>query len=365
MEYIHFEPGWPEFTWDSGAVEAPLAALRHKQGRYLGGMEALGLGLKSEARLEVLMSDVVKSWAIEGEKLNPDEVSSSMARRLGLDTGGLPPASREVDGVVEMMLDATQQYSTPLTKERLFGWHCALFPTGFSGLLRISAGSWRAGPMQVVSGSIGHERLHFEAPEACRVTREMDAFLAWFESKSNWDPTIRAAIAHLWFLTIHPFDDGNGRLARVICDMALARADQTSARYYSLSAQLESERKQYYLELESAQRGGMDVTGWILWFLGCLDRAMVSGSESLASVLAKAKTWKRIQAHSINERQRTVLTRFLGDFSGFLTTSKYAKLAKCSHDSALRDIHELLSWGILAKNKGGGRSTSYRAADVD
>jgi len=331
-------------------------------------MEALGFDLRSEAGLVVLTSDVVKSSAIEGETLDPNEVRSSLARRLGLDFGGLPRPGRDVEGVVEMLLDATRNAAAPLTKERLCAWHAALFPTGRSGLARITVGAWRtgeSGPMHVVSGPVGHERVHFEAPAAGRLDAEMSRFLLEFEAPSTTDPVLRAGIAHLWFVTIHPFEDGNGRIARAIADLALARADGTKERFYSLSSQFEAERKSYYLELETAQRGELEITRWLEWFLGCLGRAIDGAESTLAAVFRKARTWQRIQKRPVNERQRSVINRLLGDFEGVLTSSKYAKLAKCSSDSALRDIQELAARGILVQNEGGGRSTSYRLAEPE
>lgn len=368
MSYIHELPGWPKFSWDSDALTALLAAVRHKQGKLLGKMESLGFELRTEASLTVLTSDVVKSSAIEGEHLKPDEVRSSIARRLGLDAAGLPKAGRDVEGVVEMMLDATQNFEAPLTEERLFGWHAALFPTGRSGMGRITAGAWRtqeSGPMQVVSGPMGHEKVHFEAPDAALLASEMSKFLEWFNASSSADPVLKAGIAHFWFVTIHPFEDGNGRAARAIADVLLARADGTKQRFYSMSSQIEVERKDYYLRLESAQRGSLDITAWLAWFLECLERAIDNADTSLASVLRKARVWQGINRQPVNERQRLVINRLLGDFKGFLNTSKYATLAKCSTDTALRDIRELLDRGIIVQNPGGGRSTSYRLADSE
>jgi Fic family protein len=342
--------------------------VRHRQGRHLGRMEALGFDLRAEASLVTLTDDVVKSSAIEGEILNLGEVRSSVARRLGLDVAGLPGPGREVEGVVEMMLDATRNFRTPLTVERLFGWHAALFPTGRRGMHRITVGAWRTdetGPMQVVSGPIGHETVHFQAPDADRVAREVVAFLDWFNAGSVIDPVVRAGIAHFWFVTIHPFDDGNGRIARAIGDMVLSRADGTKDRFYSMSAGIEAERKEYYRELESAQQGDLDITRWLAWFLGCLDRAIDGADKTLASVLRKAKLWQWINQRPVNDRQRKVINRMLDNFKGHLSTSKYAKLAKCSADTALRDIRELLDRGVLVKNPGGGRSTSYRLAESD
>ena len=368
MTFIHEKPGWPQFSWDSEALSAPLAAVRHKQGKHLGKMEALGFDLRAEANLSVLTSEVVNSSAIEGEALNAEEVRSSIARRLGLDIAGLPEPRREVEGVVEMTLDATQNFGTPLTSERLFGWHASLFPTARSGMSRITVGAWRtkeAGPMQVISGPIGREKVHFEAPGADRIESEMARFLEWYNSSPAVDPVFKAGIAHFWFVTIHPFEDGNGRIARAIGDMALSQADGTSDRFYSLSSQLEAERKDYYLQLEAAQRGDLDITRWLTWFLGCLDRTIGNADKTLAAVLLKARLWQRINLRPVNNRQREVINRMLGGFEGFLTTSKYAKLAKCSQDTALRDIRELLERGIFVQNPGRGRSTSYRLAEPD
>lgn len=368
MAYIHERADWPDFTWDSQALSGPLAAVRHKQGKHLGKMETLGFDLRTEASLVALTNEVVKSSAIEGEHLNPEEVRSSIARKLGLDSGGLPVPGRDVDGVVEMMLDATREYDKPLTDERLFGWHAALFPTGRSGMHRITVGDWRKdqhGPMQVVSGPIGKEKVHFQAPKAQRLAEEMARFLDWFESALAIDPVLKSGIAHFWFVTIHPFDDGNGRIARAVAEMALSRADQTKERFYSMSSGIEAQRKEYYLQLESAQGSNLDITAWLAWFLDCLDHTIDDADKSLGSVLEKAKLWQKINPRPVNERQRGVINRMFDNFKGHLTTSKYAKLAKCSNDTALRDIRELLDRGIIVKNPGGGRSTSYRLADPE
>jgi Fic family protein len=285
MTYIHERPGWPDFKWDSEALTGPLAAVRHKQGRHLGKMEALGFDLRTEASLTALTDEVVKTSAIEGESLNPNEVRSSIARRLGLDVAGLPMPGREVDGIVEMMLDATRNHDTPLTAERLFGWHAALFPTGRSGMGRITVGAWRTGeadPMQVVSGPIGKERVHFEAPQAERLESEMESFLRWFNMRMALDPVLKAGIAHFWFVTLHPFVDGNGRIARAIAEMALSQADGTTERFYSMSSSIEAERREYYFQLESAQRGSLDITAWLAWFLACLDRT-IEGADTVLS----------------------------------------------------------------------------------
>ncbi len=365
--WIHEYQNWPKFTWNAEALTSKLADIRHRQGRLLGRMEGLGFELKQEASLNTLTNDVVKSSAIEGENLRPEEVRSSIARRLGLDIAGLVPASRNVEGIVEMMLDATQCFSKPLTKERLFNWHGALFPTGRSGMHWITVGDWRpldAGPMQVVSGPIGREKLHFEAPSADRLEDEMQVFLEWFDNHQTIDPVLKAGIAHLWFVTIHPFEDGNGRIARAIGDMALARADGMSDRFYSLSSQIDSECQHYYDQLEKQQRGALDITGWLDWFLECLGRAISSAEIALGNVLFKAQLWDRLNKQSVNERQRLIINRMLeGDFKGYMNTSKYAKLAKCSNDTALRDIQDLKERSVFIQNPGGGRSTSYRLLD--
>lgn len=365
--WIHENKNWPNFSWDMKSLASKLADIRHRQGRLLGRMEGLGFELKCEASLNTLTNDVVKSAAIEGENLNPEEVRSSIARRLGIDIAGLIPSSRNVEGIVEMMLDATQQFFRPLTKDRLFDWHAALFPTGRSGMHKITIGGWRtvaAGPMQVISGPIGKEKIHFEAPDADRLEKEMQVFLKWFGNGDVIDPVIKAGIAHLWFVTIHPFEDGNGRIARAIGDMGLARADGTQDRFYSLSSQIEAERKHYYAQLEKQQRATLDITDWLSWFLDCLGRAISNAETTLSNVLFKAQLWETINQKPVNDRQRLIINRMLeDDFEGFMNTSKYAKLAKCSNDTALRDIQELKERGIFIKNPGGGRSTSYRLPD--
>lgn len=367
--WIHEHQNWPNFTWDKEVLVTKLADLRHRQGRLLGRMEGLGFELKREASLRMLTNDVVKTSAIEGENLNPIEVRSSIARKLGIDIAGLIQSSRDVDGIVEMMLDATQKFSNPLTKERIFDWHAALFPTGRSGMHRIIVAQWRtleSGTMQVVSGPIGREKVHFEAPTADKLENEMAAFLKWFENNNPIDPVIKAGIAHLWFVTIHPFEDGNGRIARAIGDMSLARADGTTDRFYSLSSQIEIERKNYYAQLEIQQRGTTDITSWLYWFLDCLGRAINNAETSLANVLFKANLWHSINQKPVNDRQRHIINLMLDDsFEGFINTSKYAKLAKCSNDTALRDIIELKDRGVFIQNHGGGRSTSYRLPDPE
>ena len=366
--YIYELPKWPDFRWDSKRLADQLAAVRHRQGRLIGRMEALGLGLQKQATLQSLTEEVVKSSEIEGETLNRDQVRSSLARRLGVDIGGLTPADRNVEGIVEMMLDATEKYAEPLTAERLLGWHAALFPTGRSGMRKITAGNWRtpeAGPMQIVSGPEGRQRVHFEAPAAERLDAEMHGFLDWFDGTSeNLDPVLKSGIAHLWFVTIHPFEDGNGRIARAIADQQLARSEEGSQRFYSMSSQIRQERKAYYDILEATQKGGLGITPWLEWFLGCLDRAFESAETILASVLRKARFWERHAGEKFNERQKTMLNRLLDGFEGKLTSSKWATITKTSQDTASRDINDLLARDILVKDAGGGRSTSYSLAEI-
>jgi Fic family protein len=367
MSYIHEREAWPHFRLDQDKVAAKLAAVRHRQGRLLGRMEELGFLLRGEATVWSLTEEILKSNEIEGEKLDKDQVRSSIARRLGVDIGGLTPADRYVEGVVEMMLDATQKYDQPLTKSRLFAWHAALFPTGRNGMNKITVGAWRndkAGPMRVVSGPIGREKIHYEAPAAARVDKEMRAFLHWFNSEKQSDLVMKAGVAHLWFVTIHPFDDGNGRIARALTDLLLARSEQSAQRFYSMSAQIQEERSTYYRLLEATQKGDLDITPWLDWFLGCLDRAFERADTILAAVLAKARFWERYRTDSLNERQQLMMNKLLDGFEGKLTSSKWAKIAKCSPDTALRDIDGLIRLGILRKNGAGGRSTSYSLADA-
>lgn len=367
IEYIYKLPDWPNFHWNRQALAEPLAALRHHQGRLVGRMESLGFQLRQEAVLQTLTEDVLKSSEIEGEKLNAEQVRSSVARRLGMDIGGLKAVDRNVEGVVEMMLDATGNYDQPLTSERLFGWHAALFPTGRSGMSRIRVGTWRDdnhGPMQVMSGPVGRERVHYEAPPADRLLSEMERFLDWFNGGQEPDWVAKAGLAHLWFVTLHPFEDGNGRIARAIADMALARSEQSSQRFYSMSAQIRQERADYYDILERTQKGTLDVTSWMEWFFACLDRDLQGAQRTLEAVLFKARFWESISNITLNERQRLVLNRLLDGFEGKLTTSKWAKLTKSSQDTATRDISRLIELGILTRNPGGGRSTSYSLGQV-
>ena len=360
--YVWNKPEWPRFHWDEAYLSSLLARTAREQGRLLGKMEAIGFGLRGEAHLRTLTEDVVKSSEIEGQILDADQVRSSIARRLGIDIAGMVPADRDVDGAVELMVDATHNFAESLTEERLFMWHASLFPTGRSGMSHINVGRWRdgsSGPMQVVSGPIGREKVHFEAPPAECLDSEIADFLAWYERPGTTEPLLVAGLAHLWFVTIHPFDDGNGRIARAIADMALARVEDSGQRFYSMSAQIRRDRRDYYAVLERTQKSGLDVTGWQEWFLNCLLRAIEGAQETLRSVLDKAVFWERFAKEPLNQRQIKVLNRVLDGFEGKLTTSKWAKIAKCSQDTAHRDILDLIERNALIKDPGGGRSTSY------
>ena len=361
--YIHEHKDWPAFRWDQAKLAGLLAKVRHLQGRLLGRMEALGFPLREEATLQTLTQDVVKTSEIEGEKLDAAQVRSSLARRMGIDIGALPPVDRSVEGMVEIMLDATRNQAELLTQERLFAWHAALFPTGRSGMRRITVGGWRtgeSGAMQVVSGPIGREKVHYEAPGHGLLKKEMARFIKWCEAAPDLDPVIKSALAHFWFVTIHPFEDGNGRIARAIADLMLSRSEKSAQRFYSMSSQIQRERKAYYEVLEHCQKGTLDITPWVEWFLNCLKRALGASEQILESVLAKAHFWKTHAGESFNERQRKVINRMLDGFEGKLTTSKWAKLTKCSQDTALRDISDLVARKILTKDEAGGRSTSYK-----
>lgn len=357
--YLHELPNWPQMTWGDDRVLPLLAAVRFRQGRFLGRMEALGFPLQEEAAFLTLTEDAIKTSDIEGEKLSRDDVRSSLARRLGLDIEQRHPTNRDADGIVAMLLDASLYYEQPLTDERLFQWHAGLFPSGRSGFSRITTGAWRTGPMQVISNPYGRERIHFEAPSPDRLEAEMAAFLIWLDEADNFEPVLRAAIAHLWFVTIHPFEDGNGRTARAITDLCLARSEQSSLRFYSMSSQIQRERASYYDILETTQRGTLDITDWIVWFLDCLGRAIDAAATTLDAVLAKDQFWRMLRGQPLNDRQRLMLNRLLDGFEGKLTTSKWAKIAKTSPDTALRDISDLVERGILVKDASGGRSTSY------
>lgn len=365
--YIHELPDWPAFRWDDRRVAAALAAARHLQGRLFGRMEALGFAVREEAVLRNLTEDVLKSSEIEGERLDASQVRSSVARRLGIDIAGLTPADRHVDGVVAMMLDATQRYEDPLSEDRLSGWHASLFPTGRSGMHQIAVGAWRddrSAPMQVVSGPVGRERVHFEAPAADRLAEEMRRFIDWFNEPATMDPVLKAALAHLWFVTIHPFDDGNGRIARAIADMLLARSEGSPQRFYSMSAEIREQRDDYYRILEQTQRATLDVTPWMEWFLACLTRAIERAQTAISGAIARARFWERLRDIPLNDRQRLVIGRLVEGLAGTLTSSKWAALTKCSQDSALRDIQQLVERGVLVRNPAGGRSTSYSLANL-
>ncbi|HEY3489176.1 MAG TPA: Fic family protein [Candidatus Deferrimicrobiaceae bacterium] len=363
--YIHELPDWPVFRWDLGSLSTQLASVSYRQGRLLGRMESLGLRESENAELEANTLNIVKSSEIEGEVLDWSRVRSSVSRRLGIADAAVGSSDREIDGVVSMMLDATSDYAAPLTRERLFGWHASLFPAGYSGMKKLRVGAWRddsEGPMQVVSGPVGRENVHYEAPAAKRIEKEMAAFLAWFDDRGeSTHLVLRAALAHLWFVTIHPFEDGNGRIARALADLLLARSEESSRRFYSMSAQIRLERDDYYDRLERTQSAssGLDVTPWLEWFLGCLDRALQAAEETTEAVISRARLWESWTPASLNDRQRMVLTRFLDGFEGKLTSTKWSKLAKCSQDTAWRDIQVLLERGILGKDPAGGRSTSY------
>ncbi len=361
--YIHQRKKWPNLIWNKQKLYALIAEVRYQQGCLLGAMNALGFELREEAMLTTLTQDIVKTSEIEGEKLDILQVRSSIAKRLGIDIGATPLIDRNVEGIVEVLLDATGHYYAPLTQERLFAWHAALFPTERSGLKRITVGKWRtktSGPMQVVSGPIGHEKIHFEAPTYNRLKKEMNHFIKWFNDSTEPDLIIKSAIAHFWFVTIHPFDDGNGRIARAIADMLLARSEQSKQRFYSMSAQIQQERNGYYNILENCQKGSLDITDWIEWFLNCLQRAIAVSDKTLNKVLTKAQFWRKHAGESFNDRQRAIINRLLDGFEGKLNSSKWAKITKCSQDTALRDINDLLERHILIKDEAGGRSTSYQ-----
>ncbi|MCM8595475.1 Fic family protein [Accumulibacter sp.] len=360
--YIWQADEWPDWRYDLAALAGPLAEVSRAQGLLMGRLADVGMALRNQASLSALAEDVVKTSEIEGEQLNLESVRSSIARRLGVDIGALAPVDRHVEGVVEMVLDATSNCHAPVSRERLFGWHAALFPTGYSGLSKIEVGAWRddaGGPMQVVSGPLGRQRVHFEAPPADRLETETRRFLDWVNRETGEPPLTKAGLAHLWFVTLHPLDDGNGRIARAIGDLLLARADGSPQRFYSLSAQIQQERKAYYDILERTQKGTLDVTAWLAWFLDVLHRAVDQAQHTLDAVLDKARFWQRFAGTPLNERQVKLLNRMLEGFEGKLTTSKWAAIARCSPDTALRDIHELVTQGVLRKAAAGGRSTHY------
>ncbi len=360
--FIHQLDDWPNFTWRLDEFINLLSEVRNLQGRVLGRMESLGFELRNEATLETLTLDVLKTSEIESEFLNPDQVRSSIARRLGMEIAGSVESDRNVDGIVEMMLDATQNCFKPLTAERLFDWHAALFPTGRSGMYKITVANWRTdskGPMQVVSGAVGKEKVHFQAPDSSLIEAEMSQFLDWFNTNNELDLVLKAAVAHLWFVTIHPFEDGNGRITRALTDMLLAQSDKSTQRFYSMSAQIRIQRNQYYEMLETTQQGNLDITDWVKWFLSCLINALKATDTILNRVLLKADFWNIHVKTVINDRQKKLLNKILDGFEGKLTSSKWAKIAKCSKDTAIRDINDLINKDILKKEDAGGRSTNY------
>ncbi|HOZ52743.1 MAG TPA: Fic family protein [Chitinophagaceae bacterium] len=365
MKYIYEHKNWTDFSWEDKAINAVFGEVRLMQGRIIGQMEALGFSAKEEAKLIALTLDVIKSSEIEGELLNYDQVRSSIARRLGINTAGLVHSNRHVEGIVEMMLDATQRYALPLTERRLFGWHAALFPTGYSGPYKIEVGCYRSGEMQVVSGAMGKEKLHYEAVKPELVKTEMDKFLEWFNNEKRLDPVLKAAIAHFWFIIIHPFDDGNGRIGRAITDMLLARAEGSGERYYSMSSQILIERKRYYEVLQKVQHSLGDITDWLDWFLQCLKNAMLSTENTTQKILRKAEFWRLHEHTSINQRQRLILNKLFDGFEGKLQTSKWAKVTKTSTDTALRDIKDLVQKGILQQSDGGGRNANYELVTLN
>ncbi len=357
--YLHQLKNWTQFQWKDEALINLLSEVRHLQGRLMGKVEMLGFQLKNEANLETLIQDVVQTSDIEGETLNPEQVRSSIATRLGLENAGLQHSDRHIDGVVEMLLDATQNCTKVLDEERLFSWHSALFPTGRSGLYKIEVAQWRTGAMQVVSGGLGKENVHYEAPKAERLEEEMNTFIDWFNADTELDPILKASIAHLYFVTIHPFDDGNGRIARAIGDMQLSKADGVNQRFYSMSAEIRKQRKSYYTILEQTQKGGRDITEWIVWFLECLKQAILASNTIIDKVIQKHQFWANNAGAISNERQEKMLNKLMDGFKGNLTTSKWAKMTKTSQDTALRDITDLVNKGILEKANSGGRSTHY------
>jgi len=360
VRYIYQYADWPRFSWDDKVFSSVFGEVRHLQGKMAGQMNALGFSIAGEAMLRTITMDVVKSSEIEGERLNYEQVRSSVARRLGMDVAGLLPADRKVEGVVEMMLDATQNYEEPLTQERLFGWHSALFPSGHSGMHRIAVGGYRSGVMQIVSGTLGNEKVHYEAIAPAQVKQEMDRFLEWFNEEAGIDPVLKSAVAHFWFIIIHPFDDGNGRMARALSDLLLARAERSPERFYSLSSQIMTERKRYYEVLQRVQYSRGDITEWINWFLHCLRDSLIEAEHTLQNVLTKAKFWRIYDNSGLNSRQRLMLNKLMDGFEGKLTSSKWAKITKCSQDTALRDLKDLMEKGIVFQDKKGGRSTNYR-----
>lgn len=362
-KYIYEYDNWPEFTWDDKKIGGILGKVRYLQGKIFGQMGALGFSIKEETLLSTLTLDVLKSSEIEGEFLNYEQVRSSIARRLGIENAGIGHVDRNVEGVVEMMLDATQNYDKVLIQNRIFGWHAALFPSGWSGIHRIETGCYRHGEMQVVSGSMGKEKIHFQAPSPNKVKKEMNVFLDWLNNETELDEVLKAAIAHFWFIIIHPFDDGNGRIARAISDMLLARSEKSTHRFYSLSNQILVEKKIYYDVLQKVQHSSGDITDWLDWFLSCLFRALENTDETLKRVYKKADFWDKNKETVLNNRQRIILNKMFDGFEGKLKSSKWAKINKCSADTALRDIKDLIDKGILRQEDSGGRSTNYELTE--
>ncbi len=366
--YIYQYNDWPNFKWKNEEIISLLSQVRHLQGKMIGKMESLGFELRNEAELQTLTLDIIKTSEIEGQILNPEQVRSSIARRLGMEISGLISSDRHVDGIVEMMLDATQNYNKPLTKKRLYDWHAALFPTGRSGIYKILVGKLRddsTGPMQVVSGAMGKEKVHYQAPDANLLKSELDLFLKWFNQNDKTDLVIKAGLAHLWFITLHPFEDGNGRIARAITDMLLTKSDGVAQRFYSMSAQIRIERKEYYEILEKTQKGSLDITNWLIWFLVCLKNGLKESEQILANVLYKHKFWNKHATQIFNDRQILIINKMLDGFTGKLTSSKWAKISKCSADTALRDINDLINKHVLQKDLAGGRSTNYELVNLE
>lgn len=360
--YIYNNPNWPNFEWNSEKLLPLLSLVRNKQGLLIGKMSVLGFDLRNEANLQILTQEIVKSTEIEGEVLDKEQVRSSVARRLGLEISGLVNSERNVDGIVDLMLDAITNYDKELSKERLFSWHASIFPEGRSGMYNIKAGSWRddsTGPMQVVSGALGKEKVHYQAPPAETLEKEMQQFIRWFNLNQKEDFVLKAAVAHLWFVTVHPFEDGNGRISRALSDMLLARSDEQTNRFYSMSTQIRKERNSYYEILEKTQKGAMDITNWLEWFLNCLLHSIENSEKLLEKIIFKHSFWIKHTGLTINDRQRKVLNLLMDDFEGALSTTKWAKIGKCSQDTALRDIQDLMEKGILMKSPQGGRSTNY------
>lgn len=367
-QYIYDQKGWPRFIWSEEELINLLGRVRNLQGQLIGKMQSVGFELQSEATLENVATEIIKSSEIEGEILNAEQVRSSLARRLGIERAGIVPSNRDVDGIVDLLLDAIQNYQLDLTIERLFDWHYSLFPTGRSGMYKIVVGNWRddaTGPMQVVSGAMGKEKVHFQAPAADKIPLEIEQFLVWLNSENGLDPVLKSGIAHLWFVTIHPFEDGNGRITRAITEMLLTRSDGLPKRFYSMSSEIRKQRKMYYEILESTQKGDLDITTWLVWFLECLEKALLGSVELIEKVLYKHHFWLAHRDKNLNERQRKMLNKLLDNFEGKLTAKKWGKMMKCSHDTALRDIKGLIELGILKKEKEGGRSTNYELVPLN